>query len=134
MKKATIMCHDVLAGIFYFLNKKGKTFGSRIDLHEKIYNLKRNYGFSLLRDFNFSTDGILPVSDEIGDSLFSLRVSNMIYFKNPGIELNEKSKKVIEREIFSKKFSKEDLNQLEKIAKEYKELHGEINVPAGSNT
>jgi hypothetical protein len=122
MKKEQIMYHDVLAGIFYFLHKRGKALGSRTDLHENIYNLQQNDKFSLLRDFNFSTDGIFPVSNEIEDSLFSLLLSNMIYFKNPHyveIELGEESEKAIKRDIFDNKFSQKEINQMEKIAIAY---------------
>ncbi len=122
MKKEQIMSHDVLAGIFYFLHKTGKALGSRTDLHENIYNLQQNDEFSLLRDFNFSTDGIFPVSNEIEDSLFSLLLSNMIYFRNPSyveIELMEESEKVIKRDIFDNKFSQKEINQMEKIATAY---------------
>ena len=122
MKKEQIMFHDVLAGIFYFLHKTGKALGSRTDLHENIYNLQQKDEFSLLRDFNFSTDGIFPVSNEIEDSLFSLLLSNMIYFKNPSyveIELMEESEKAIKRDIFDNKFSQKEINQMEKIAIAY---------------
>lgn len=137
MEKGQIMFYDILAGIFYFLHRAGNELGSRTDLHKKIYKLKQNNDFSLLDIFHFSTDGIFPVSDEIENSLFSLHLSNIIFFRNPYyafIGLEQESVDTIKRDIFKNKLSKNEIEQLRKIAIAYNKLSGEIDVPTISGT
>jgi len=129
------MCHDILAGIFYYLKEKNVELESRSLLHETIFELKNTGKFSLLDDFNFSTDSIFPISDEIEDSLFSLQLSHMIYFKNPKyvkIELRDESRPVIEERIFNQKFSPQDNMQIVEIADAFKKLFGANDVPKSS--
>lgn len=132
MEKELKMPYDVLAGIFYYLNKENKKFGTKFDLHKKIYNLKQNQKYDLLEVFDFSTDGMFPVSGEIEDSLYSLRLSHMITFINPyyvQIELKKKSEKVIKENVLNNIFSKDEIKELKEIAKQYEDSVEENNDP-----
>lgn len=131
MIKEKILSHDIIAGILYYLPESCNVFGTRNEIHEIIFNLQEK-GYSLLKNFNFSTQGICPVSDELENALFGLLLIRIISYKNPNyyrLEINKNSIKLIKEKILDKKFKKAEIEQLQEIAKEYAmQQRGEIDA------
>lgn len=119
-KVTKYLSHDIIGGILYYLLENNiNTVGDRGQLHQNIYKLQKQY--SILKSFIFCTSGILPISTQVEESIFSLVLSHFLYFDSRyynDIMINEKGKNSIEKNILTKFTIKEKI-QLKNIAKNY---------------
>ncbi len=94
------------------------------DLQRIFLRLGENPGYSLLGQFVFSASGPRRYSPALSDSVSKLQLAGLLGRQNPDYEVlfTTPSASRFYEQVLAKKFSKEDIDQLRNIAKEFRSL------------
>ncbi len=94
------------------------------DLQRIFFRLSRNPEYSLLGQFVFSSSGPRSYSPALSDSVSKLQLAGLLGRQNPDYEVlfTTPSASRFYEEVLTKKFSKDEIDQLRNIAKEFSTL------------
>jgi hypothetical protein len=94
------------------------------DLQRVFFQLSRNPKYGLLREFVFSNSGARRYSPALSDSVSKLQLAGLLGRQNPDYEIlfTTVPARHFYDEVLSRKFSDEERNQLQEIAKEFRSL------------
>ena len=94
------------------------------DLQRIFFRLSRNPEYSLLGQFVFSSSGPRSYSPALSDSVSKLQLAGLLGRQNPDYEVlfTTPSASRFYEEVLTTKFSKEQIDQLNNIAKEFRSL------------
>lgn len=102
--------------------RRGLEFkGHDEDLQRVFFDLSKEPKFTLLRSFVFSDAGPRPYSPALSDSVSKLQLAGLIGRQNPDYEIvfTRPSSRSYYEAVLSKKFSDDEKEQLQAIAKAF---------------